>query len=118
MVVLLIGTCSYSDLISPEKVGIGFLVGNMLKQMELAASGIEDYKKFVLYSGHDTTLASMCAAFEVWDGFWPPYASQYASLFKNLSLQSYGSHSTVYFLKAYSSNCTKTRNKNNCTCVG
>ena len=32
-------------------------------------------KKLVLYSGHDTTVAPFLQILNVWDGKWPPYAS-------------------------------------------
>ncbi|OII72277.1 uncharacterized protein cubi_01610 [Cryptosporidium ubiquitum] len=31
--------------------------------------------KFILFSGHDTTIIPTLASLDIWDGHWPPYAS-------------------------------------------
>ncbi|XP_074614562.1 counting factor 60-like [Acropora palmata] len=62
---------------SPQKyakVGIGFLIAEMWKEMQAAVAG-EKTKKFYLYSGHDNTVMPLLVALNASDYKWCPYAS-------------------------------------------
>ncbi|XP_055485789.1 prostatic acid phosphatase isoform X1 [Psammomys obesus] len=52
----------------------GVLVGEILKNMKIAAQS-QKYKKFVMYSAHDTTVSGLQMALDVYNGILPPYAS-------------------------------------------
>jgi len=55
-------------------VAMGAFVGEMGRLLDEVVSGASSVK-MALYSGHDTTLMPLLAAYGVWNGIWPPYAS-------------------------------------------
>jgi len=56
--------------------GIGFLLNDMYQLMIKAVDDAPQYK-FLLWSGHDTTLLPLLVAFNVFDGtYWPCYAGR------------------------------------------
>eukprot|EP00741_Cyanophora_paradoxa_P002437 tig00000076_g2362.t1 len=57
------------------RLGIGRLVGEVVSALRAAAEG-RPGPRFILYSGHDTSVAPFLSAFKAYDGkAWPPYAS-------------------------------------------
>jgi len=56
------------------KLGIGRLVADMVNHLQMKAQE-KNSLKFVEYSGHDSTVAPILAAYEVFDHKWPPFAS-------------------------------------------
>ncbi|KAM6159681.1 prostatic acid phosphatase isoform 2-T2 [Erethizon dorsatum] len=52
----------------------GVLVNEILNHMK-SATQPEKYKKFVMYSAHDTTVSGLQVALDVYNGILPPYAS-------------------------------------------
>ncbi|XP_011406697.1 PREDICTED: counting factor 60-like [Amphimedon queenslandica] len=70
---------SYNSLKYPSvqenaRAGIGFLLKDIWKNFNRSVNG-EDYEKFSLYSGHDTTLIQLLVALGIDEGIWPPYSS-------------------------------------------
>lgn len=66
---------AYPSMQEAAKVGIGFFVKEMFKEVADMMDN-ESKLKFILYSGHDVTLMPLQLAFNISDGVWPPYASQ------------------------------------------
>lgn len=64
----------YPSVQANAQVGIGFLLKEILQQINASVSG-KPVQKFLLYSGHDTTLIPILVALQVDNGVWPPYAS-------------------------------------------
>lgn len=56
------------------RVNVGFLLAEIFNRFQLAVARRTPLK-FLLYSGHDTTLMPILSGFGVWDGKWAPYAS-------------------------------------------
>ncbi|XP_004625075.1 prostatic acid phosphatase [Octodon degus] len=52
----------------------GVLINEILNHMK-SATQQEKYKKFVMYSAHDTTVSGLQMALDVYNGMLPPYAS-------------------------------------------
>ncbi|CAO2633765.1 Prostatic acid phosphatase [Lemmus lemmus] len=52
----------------------GVLVSEILKNMKTATQS-QKYRKFVMYSAHDTTVSGLQMALDVYNGILPPYAS-------------------------------------------
>ncbi|XP_005406895.1 PREDICTED: prostatic acid phosphatase isoform X1 [Chinchilla lanigera] len=52
----------------------GVLVNEILNHMK-SATQPEKYKKFIMYSAHDTTVSGLQMALDVYNGILPPYAS-------------------------------------------
>jgi hypothetical protein len=56
------------------KFALRFLFADIYQHMVNSISKA-DPLKFVLYSGHDTTIMPLLNAMQAWDGVWAPYAS-------------------------------------------
>lgn len=59
-----------------SRVGIGFLIKEMFEEID---EMMEDKtsRRFLFYSGHDSTLMPLMTAFNVSNGKWTPYASYF-----------------------------------------
>eukprot|EP01101_Sappina_pedata_P010199 TRINITY_DN6364_c0_g1_i1.p1 TRINITY_DN6364_c0_g1~~TRINITY_DN6364_c0_g1_i1.p1 ORF type:complete len:437 (+),score=84.81 TRINITY_DN6364_c0_g1_i1:41-1351(+) len=64
----------YPDVQTGVKLGIGFLLREILEEMRGHIGG-ESGKRMRIYSAHDTTVMPMLVALDVWDQKWTPYAS-------------------------------------------
>eukprot|EP01112_Ceratiomyxa_fruticulosa_P000149 TRINITY_DN1016_c0_g1_i1.p1 TRINITY_DN1016_c0_g1~~TRINITY_DN1016_c0_g1_i1.p1 ORF type:complete len:424 (+),score=67.74 TRINITY_DN1016_c0_g1_i1:307-1578(+) len=53
---------------------IGTFYSELLSRMENVISGLKE-PKYLLYSGHDSTIAPFLAGMGLYNGTWPPYAS-------------------------------------------
>jgi len=61
-----------------QRLAIGRFVGELYQNMIDKISGTNKYK-YMLFSGHDTTLAPLLSALNIFGPFiWPPYASNLA----------------------------------------
>jgi len=60
-----------------SKLGMGQTVYNMRTTLEAAVNNDANYKKFALWSAHDTSIMPMLAALigDNWDGKWAKYAA-------------------------------------------
>jgi hypothetical protein len=61
-----------------SKLGMGPFALELLENMRGRAGGRDGGRtglKFGLFLGHDTSVLPLLAAWEVWDGEWPPYAA-------------------------------------------
>jgi len=59
-----------------SKVGMGPFARELLENMRgRAKEGGREGLRFGLFLGHDTSVLPLLAAWEVWDGEWPPYAA-------------------------------------------
>ena len=67
--------------------GLGPFFQTLLDNMQAVISGNAPMPKFMLFSGHDTSVGPLLAALGVFDGTWPPYAS-------HVSLELYVNSST------------------------
>jgi len=56
------------------KISMASFVADIRQVLDAAVVGSNDIK-MALYSAHDTTVMPLLAAFGVWDGIWPSYAS-------------------------------------------
>lgn len=56
------------------RIGIGSFIGDMW-QKALDAMNNENPFKWVMWSGHDSSLVPVLRAMGIFDGYWPPYAS-------------------------------------------
>jgi hypothetical protein len=65
---------NYPDPVSYGQACMGFLFADIYQHMVNSISKA-DPLKFVLYSGHDTTIMPLLNAMQAWDGVWAPYAS-------------------------------------------
>ncbi|EGW05652.1 Prostatic acid phosphatase [Cricetulus griseus] len=52
----------------------GVVINEILKNMKTATQS-QKYKKFVMYSAHDTTVSGLQMALDVYNGILPPYAA-------------------------------------------
>jgi len=58
------------------KLWIGYFVGELVSNIQAKIALKSGFSpKYLMYSGHDTTLGPLLTAFGVYDGNWPPYAS-------------------------------------------
>ncbi|MEJ1285732.1 acid phosphatase prostate [Cricetulus griseus] len=61
--------------LSEDRVSIlGVVINEILKNMKTATQS-QKYKKFVMYSAHDTTVSGLQMALDVYNGILPPYAA-------------------------------------------
>jgi hypothetical protein len=65
---------AYPSVQANTRVGIGFLLKEITENMNKSVEG-KPIQKFLLYSGHDTTLIPILVALQVDAMDWPPYAS-------------------------------------------
>ena len=69
--------------------GLGPFFQTLLDNMHAVFSGTKPMPKFMLFSGHDTSVGPLLAALDVFDGIWPPYASHVSlELYTNSSSSS------------------------------
>lgn len=75
---------------STYSIGIGPFIEELLNFLEMQQSNVSSIPAFMLFSGHDTTVAPILSAFGVYSGEWPPYASHMEfELFKDKTNSSY-----------------------------
>eukprot|EP01095_Lingulamoeba_sp_RSL-Kostka_P001325 TRINITY_DN11891_c0_g1_i1.p1 TRINITY_DN11891_c0_g1~~TRINITY_DN11891_c0_g1_i1.p1 ORF type:complete len:420 (+),score=125.89 TRINITY_DN11891_c0_g1_i1:55-1314(+) len=68
-------TYTYPNRTYQSQIGIGFLINEMYRHMELQIKFNNNYK-FLLYSGHDGSIMPWLSALSSsYDGYWSPYAS-------------------------------------------
>lgn len=67
----------YVDEREYRRLGAGRLLGDLVDKMQKAARG-KDVFKVGLYGAHDTTLGSLLASIDAFDGRWPRYTSSIA----------------------------------------
>jgi len=89
-------TMSYPNITYHARLGIGFLISDIVDQMIDGIKG-NSATKFHLYSGHDTTLFPLLVAFGAVDGKWPHYASY-------LIFEVYSLNNTHYVRMLYNGN--------------
>jgi hypothetical protein len=86
---------SYPNRQTNAQAGIGYLLQEIVEDFILpVTTGTSPYK-LLLFSGHDTTLLPILAAFDLWDGVvWAHYASQ-------MQLEIYEKNSSFYLRFIY-----------------
>ena len=57
-----------------SKLGMGPFAKGLLDNIRARAAG-DSHLRFGLFLGHDTSVLPLLAAWDVWDGVWPPYAA-------------------------------------------
>jgi len=58
------------------RLWIGYFAKELLENIQAKVALNSNFTpKYLMYSGHDTTLGALLSAFGVYDGHWPPYAS-------------------------------------------
>jgi len=57
------------------RLGIGSFMAEIVDVLELTQKSPASVPKYIVYSGHDTTIGPLMAAMQNYDGYWPPYAS-------------------------------------------
>eukprot|EP00003_Mantamonas_plastica_P011280 TRINITY_DN2091_c0_g1_i4.p1 TRINITY_DN2091_c0_g1~~TRINITY_DN2091_c0_g1_i4.p1 ORF type:complete len:313 (-),score=79.47 TRINITY_DN2091_c0_g1_i4:57-995(-) len=79
----------YPDYPTQGKFQIGLLLNEMYEYLQDAIEG-NDSPRFVLYSGHDSTLMPILYAYNLWDQTWTPYAAMIqVELYHSISTGSY-----------------------------
>lgn len=70
-----------------RRLGMGRLLANVtVRMLNKVDQGNKDPLKILVHSTHDSTLAALCATFDVFDKKWPPFTSSVTfELFKKAS---------------------------------
>lgn len=87
-----------------RKLTGGVWTNQVLKDMQNKVIGVMPDMKMVLYSAHDTTVATMLSVFDMFNGKQPPYSAAFA-----VELYSSGSSKNDFFVRFYYHNETDSK---------
>jgi len=74
-----------------SRLGMSSLLHELYNNLLSVVNGTENIIKYMLYSGHDSTIGPLLASLRISDGKWPAYASY-------INMELWSNNNTEYFL--------------------